>query len=172
MKITIQSTKVTFPVKVAESRIPNAGKGLFAIDNISKNAVICTYGGTLIDAQDARYADPMYMVDFENGRGYKMIGDDSCGDVGIYANAIHPALPNTKQNARLDMRNKKYLANNRGVIDIVARQDILAGDEIVVCYGDGYWATMNTWNTTPHPVKSASDNQRDDRAKRRRVCQL
>ena len=67
-------------VRVVTSSVQNAGKGLIAKDFIAKKDFICTYGGTLVDAADAPYASPIYMVNFENGRGPKLNGDDLDGD--------------------------------------------------------------------------------------------
>lgn len=156
-------------VMVAKSKLPfkDAGKGLFATVAIKKSETICTYGGKLIDSQEAKYRSPVYIVNFENGKGFKLDGDDTNGDLGIYANAIHPEHEFPKQNARFHTRSKKFLPNGRGVFNIIAKQDIAAGEEIIVDYSDGYWLTMQNWNTQPRPVKSAAILARDKRAEAR-----
>ncbi len=156
-------------VKVAKSKIKGGGNGLYALQRIPKDTVVCTYGGALIDCQDAKYLSPVYIANFENGKGFKVIGDDECGDLGHYANAVHPDFPEIKQNARFHMMSKQYLPNNRGVFNVMARQDIEEGEEIIVNYSDGYWVTMKLWNSTPHPEKPLTTLARDERAKRRGV---
>jgi hypothetical protein len=74
----------------APSTIPKAGTGLFAKQFIAKGAVFCTYGGRLVDPAEAQYLDPTYTVAFEQGKGFKLIGDNEDGDLGLFANAIQP----------------------------------------------------------------------------------
>ena len=158
-------------VFVAVSKIPNSGNGLFAKETIRKGELICTYGGRFIDNADAHYTDPTYLVNFENGRGYKLIGDNLDGDLGHYANAVHPDHPDITQNARFNLTNKKYLPNLRGRFNIFAVEDIPAGEEIIVSYGKGYWLTMSKWyemSTAGHsPQKSEAAQAREARATKR-----
>lgn len=141
--------------------------GLFAKVKISKGSVVCTYGGALIDWQDAKYISPVYIANFENGKGFKIIGDDAAGDLGHYANAIHPDFPEIKQNVRFDMMSKRVLPGGRGVFDVIARKDLEPDEELITNYSDGYWVTIAQWNSAPHPVKSPKDVARDERAKKR-----
>ena len=165
----VHAKAVNAKVKVAKSRLPfeGAGKGLFAAVAIEKNELICTYGGKLIDAQEAKYCSPVYIVNFENGKGFKLDGDDTNGDLGIYANAVHPEHEFPKQNARFHTRSKKFLPNGRGVFNIVAKQNTAPGEEIIVDYSNGYWLTMHNWNSQPRPVKSAAVLARDKRVEAR-----
>jgi SET domain-containing protein len=166
-----QTNPSNLKVFVAISKIPNSGNGLFAKETIPKGELICTYGGTFIDNADAHYTDPTYLVNFENGRGYKLIGDNLDGDLGHYANAVHPDHPEVTQNARFNLTNKKYLPNLRGRFNIFAVEDIPAGEEIIVSYGKGYWLTMSKWHemsTTGHlPQKSEAAQEREARAMKR-----
>ena len=156
-------------VVVGKSRIPNAGNGLFAKRSFKKGELVCTYGGHLVDFTDARYIHPMYIVNFENGRGFKLVGDNEGGDCGHFANAVHPAAPEIVQNAKFCISDeKKYLANQRGRFNIYATRDILLGEEIIVNYGDGYWLTIQKWEEMPEkPTKSAASKAREERALRR-----
>lgn len=153
-------------VEVRMSLIPNAGLGMFALEDIPKDSVIATYGGRLVDYQEARYLSPEYSVDFELGKGSKLVGDDALEDLGIYANAIHPLNKDLKQNARFCLKSKVYLQDGRGRYDILARRDIKAGEEIVVSYGAMYWQAIRDFKENP-PVKPLTAVARDERAKRR-----
>jgi len=154
-------------VYAKESRIVGGGVGLFAKTRIAKNDIVCTYGGGLFDWQEVKYMTPTYIANFENGKGMKIVGDILCGDLGLYANGVHPDSPDIKQNARFDFTNKCMLPGGRGMFYVIARHDIEPEEEIIVNYGDGYWSTMSRWNNSPHPQKSPKDVARDDRAKKR-----
>ncbi len=78
----------------------NSGNGLFAVVDISKREIVCTYGGDLVDSNEAKYMNKCYMVNFENGRGYKLNGNGKRGDKGHSANSVHPNLPLLKSNCR------------------------------------------------------------------------
>jgi hypothetical protein len=156
-------------VKVSKSKVStDAGNGLFATLEILKGDVICTYGGHLVDATDAKYIDPTYIVNFELGRGYKLVGDGVYGDVGHLSNAVHPEQPELVQNAKFDLRSKQYLTDQRGVFNLIAKCVISKGDEILLDYGDGYWHTKYVWETE-QPVKSAATIAREVRIMTRKV---
>ncbi len=156
-----------FKVYVATSLIPAAGKGLFAKRRLEKNEEICIYSGKLIDCVDAKYVDPSYMVEFELGKGFKLIGDNLSGDPGIYANSLHPLSEGLSRNARFDLGCKKYLVGNRGCFAVRAIRTIEAGEEIIVNYGSNYWATLERWCSCSMPIKPASALAREERAVRR-----
>jgi hypothetical protein len=156
-------------VEARTSNIPDAGLGLFALEDIEKDSVICTYGGRLVDYEEAKYQDPEYSVDFELGKGMKLIGDAVGDDLGIYANAIHPNNKEVKQNARFHIKSKVYLENKRGRYDILARRDIAKGEEIIVSYGKFYWTAVAKFKTNP-PVKPMAAVRRDERAMKRNLA--
>lgn len=167
VKNLINRADLNMKVKVQKSRIKGAGKGLIATEKIIKGSVVCTYAGKLVDAQDAKYISPTYVASFENGKGFKILGDDSEGDLGMYANAVHPECSEVKQNARFHTMSKCLLPDGRGMFPLVARRDIEPDEEVIVNYGNGYWSTVDRWNCTPHPEKSPKDIARDERAKKR-----
>jgi hypothetical protein len=161
-------------IRISISKIPKAGKGLFANCDLAKGEHICFYSGRLVDVVDAAYEDPTYLVSFENGRGFKLVGDDLEGDVGHFANSVHPLNKKVKQNAKFDFRHKKMTSNERGKFEIVACRDIKKSEEIIVNYGSGYWLTMNRYFSNHSGLpreKPQSMLERDQRAlKRRRSC--
>jgi hypothetical protein len=56
---------------------------------------------------------PFYTVAFEPGKhSLAMVGDSKYGDLGIYANAIHPNYPaGAKKNARFYLENKRKVCS-------------------------------------------------------------
>jgi hypothetical protein len=153
---------------------PEAGNGLFASEDIIKRSIFCTYGGSLVDAAEAKYLNPVYIVSFELGRGSKLVGDGADGDMGHYANSVHPDCSMPKQNARFVMASKKTSScGTRGWFSLQATEDIKRGDEIFVNYGDGYWSTMKNWKANPTAlVKPLDVKKRDARALKRSVAKL
>ena len=148
------------------STIPESGYGLFASTNIKKHEIICTYGGYLKDIADAKYMDPTYTVAFERN-GLQLIGDDMFGDMGHFANSTYEDTT-LIQNARLDLRKKFYLQDQRGRFYVIACRDINISEEIIVKYGDAYWNTLNKWKKGLIPTtKPKSDIERDERAMKR-----
>lgn len=163
----IQYNGLNSLVFVQKSKIRNAGNGLFAKQGFCKGDLICTYGGHLVDIADAKYIHPMYIVNFENGRGFKLVGDNQDGDCGHYANAVHPADPSITQNAKFCINDDKvYLPNQRGRFNIYAVKDIAINEEIIVNYGEGYWLTIQKWEQAP-PIKSEASKAREERASKR-----
>eukprot|EP01039_Chlorochromonas_danica_P007686 gene7686-8493_t len=156
-------------VVVAPSKISGAGNGLFAKEFIARNELICLYSGRLIDAVDCKYVDPTYTVEFEYGKGFKLLGDFEDGNPGMYANSIHPKDPSVEQNARYDLGTKRFHREGRGCFSIMASKDIQPGEEIIVNYGQSYWATMARFLAEGAPSRPESVLARDERAKRRQL---
>lgn len=151
---------------VANSTIPSAGRGLFAAQRINKGDDICIYSGHLVDPADCKYLDPSYMVEFELGKGFKLNGDALDGDLGIYANAIHPS-GGVLQNARFDLRTKAYRSQGRGCFLLKATKDINPQEEIIVSYGRSYWMTLDKWRQDGAPPKPIAVLARNERAEKR-----
>lgn len=154
-------------VYVAASRIPSAGKGLFAKQPIRKGEDICFYSGRLIDSTDCKFEDPSYVVEFELGRGFKLVGDFADQAPGIYANSVHPENDDVTQNARFVLSSKQVLQAGRGRFPLRAIKDIACKEEIIVNYGKNYWKTLENWRAFGPPVKSAAAIARAERAVRR-----
>ena len=128
------------------------------------------------------------MVNFENGRGLKLIGNaeavDRMGYIGQYANSIRPNFPFPIQNAKLFLGTKFatcragvlrrkgwYEAGDMGYFPLLAQNDIQEGEEIIVDYGAGYWRTMEEWHQSPK-IQSQSSKDRDSRSLRRDTFRL
>jgi len=106
MKLVTNIEEVCNSCVVEPSRIQShqdgvsVGSGLFAAKKFTKGDIVALYEGLLVDSAEAQYEDPSYIVEFEKGRGLKLIGDSKYGFKGIYANSVHPLDPNLKQNAK------------------------------------------------------------------------
>ena len=123
-------------LRIAPSRIPNAGKGLFAMDP-SKDVgeivfrpkqLIIDYGGQPItqDVLNQRYGHGTapYGVEVRKGRSYE---DGACRrGVGTHANTFV-----RNQNARLSI-------GRGGIVKLYATRAIRNGEEIYVGYGKAY----------------------------------
>ena len=124
--------------------------------------------------------DPTYIVNFENGRGLKLVGNIPWGAergyIGHMANSIHPFFELPAQNAKYDLkgrfavdseeRRSTFIANNFGLFPLVAKTDINIEEEIIVDYGKGHWATVTEW-VKNHKIKSEEAIARDLRYVRR-----
>lgn len=154
-------------VKSLKSKIPKAGKGLFAVKDLKKGDIICYYSGKLIDSTDCKYHDPTYIVEFELGKGYKLIGDYLDKDPGLFANSVHPDYELPMQNARFVTKEKKITSANRGRFPIKAIRDISASEEIIVNYGVNYWVTLEKWKKEGNAKKTEATSAREQRALRR-----
>ena len=114
--------------KVSVRKSPLHGNGLFAVDDIAKNALVTFYDGELLDWGEAkRRPDPSYMrsiATFYSAVDGLRIPVEGRG-MGSFAN--HSKRPNAKYFVRNDTCYIKLLVDVRG------------GEEILVNYGSGYW---------------------------------
>lgn len=197
-QIGVQKNKQSQNVYIQQSRIINSetdlpvGLGLFAGKAIKKGGFICNYGGVLTAAQDVKYLDPTYIVEYEySHKGFKLSGNSESGDLGIYANAVHPDCENIEQNASFCLKDKSLVASSscfstaieaspsrkrkkqglyapgdRAVFPIKALRDLKQHDEIIVNYGANYWRTMEQWFSQP-VEKSEAVIRREARMKAR-----
>jgi len=60
-----------------------SGFGIFSFKNIKKNDYICSLSGFLVDWTEAVYVDPTYIVSWQLGKGYKLVGDDLEGNLVV-----------------------------------------------------------------------------------------
>ena len=124
-------------LRIAPSLMPNAGKGLFALDPSREEGfilfrpkqLIITYGGEQIDQRELndRYGEGTapYAVEVSKRRG--LYEDGACGrGVGANVNTF-----TRHQNARLGI-------GQGGATKLYATKVIRNGDEIYVSYGRGY----------------------------------
>lgn len=119
-------------VKVAESLIPGAGKGLFAEENIKKGQAIMEVTGPrrLASEIDTHYADNDYLLELNDGTGdciEVMDGSRYANDAKGFV--IIPGLEN----------NAEFCSRDDHSMYLEATRNIKAGEEILVDYGPDYW---------------------------------
>ena len=115
------------PIKMKQSEIKNAGKGIFAIKNIKKDELIETCPFLLENKKKVQGILQDYYFDASNYGKNKIIFP--LGYCGIYNHS-----PNNNAN---------YYQGSNHTIKIIANQIIYKGDEITINYGDNYWKSRS-----------------------------
>ncbi len=139
-------------VEVKKSKIPNAGKGLFAKATFKRGEPILEYTGEQIT-----WAECQKRNEALDGVGayYFYISERKCVDalyrldsMARYANdaAGFARIPGIRNNSRFEIIKGKPF--------IVASRTILSGDEIYVGYGREYWAAMRHNGFDPNKKKT------------------
>jgi hypothetical protein len=120
--------------KVSKSTIPNAGKGLFALDYVKKGELIIPIEGPRYPEAEAEKIDrDEYFLGTADGtndiidvRGPAMYANDARGLTRIDGLSNNAAFQTQLDNT----------------IWLAATKTIRPGDEIFASYGRSYWATM------------------------------
>lgn len=140
-RMCYQHTKIHSGLQLRPSRIPNAGLGLFATKNFPGNGHhVAFYGGptNIVPVDEYNRTD--------SGYGLK-INDDEVVDatstqsgMGRYANEC---LARNQRNGHCIGQNSEFTSNDDGYAFVESLNDISAGDEIFVDYGDTYNGDYN-----------------------------
>ena len=133
-----QHLKSKLGLEVKDSRIPNAGEGLFTTIDRRKGEDICTYSGDVIleiDTDDEDYVpySGAYVVQVKKG---VLIDAAKTNSEGRYINAARNAIVDGKK-----LHNNVQMVYNarKRVVNIRAKKKIKAGSELYMGYGTGYW---------------------------------
>jgi hypothetical protein len=120
---------------VAESSLPQAGKGLYTAIRIYAGEIIAVFEGELLSDEEAELRrkahEDGYFIQLLNGQ---ILDSMHTHCLAKYANdaAGSPVLK---------VRNNAVIAlNEQQQICIVATRNIRAGEEVYVSYGKAYWA--------------------------------
>jgi uncharacterized protein len=139
-------------LEIKKSRIPGAGKGLFAKADFKRGERVIEYTGEIITWKECQKRNEAL-----DGVGlyYFYVSDKKCIDaqnvpesLARYANdaAGFVRLPGFRNNARFEViRSKPY---------IIASRNIKPGDEIYVSYGKEYWDAMRANGFDPNKKKA------------------
>ena len=139
-------------LEVKKSKIPGAGKGLFAKEMFKRNDKVIEYTGEIITWKECQKRNEAL-----DGVGlyYFYVSDKKCIDaqnvpesLARYANdaAGFVRLPGFRNNARFEViKSKPY---------IIASRNIKPGDEIYVSYGKEYWDAMRANGFDPNKKKA------------------
>lgn len=115
-----------YQLKIGESTILNAGKGIFAEEFIGRNNMIDYYYGNEIEY----IGTGPYFVGFEDGS--RILGIDASSFPRCYMAMMNDAYQTPFQNnCRLDIVNEQ--------IEIWSIVDIFPGQELLMSYGSKYW---------------------------------
>ncbi len=125
-------------LKIKKSTLPGAGKGLFTIDDINKDEIVCEYEGELITWDDAIERND------ENKGGYVYyISDKVCIDAFDYKKTFGRYANDAAGLNRVSgLRNNAVYVEKKNKVFIKATRKIKAGSEVFVSYGRSYWNTM------------------------------
>ena len=133
-----------FGLRVVDSLIPDAGKGLFACRDFGPRERVCEYEGELVGPDEfaARYP-PGVFVEYV----YELSSEK-----GIDAVDVHSGLGRFANNAGQPYDNCTFKGdrrNNKAWIVVKPGKFILRGEEVYVSYGAGYWPKGMTRNVPP-----------------------
>ena len=135
-------------IKIKPSTIPNAGKGVFAVDPkrapgtiIFRNGdVIIPYASELITTEDRANRYGPYTAPYAVQLSNQYARDGAC-DRGIGSLINHRPQPG--------QQNVEFAVNNRTrEVNIKAIKNIRNGEELFASYGPGYNFNDNTTHTT------------------------
>ncbi len=120
---------------VAESLLPQAGKGLYTAIRIYAGEIVAVFEGELLSDDDAdlrrKANEDGYFIQLLNG---KIMDSMHTHCLAKYAN-------DAAGSPMLKVRNNAVIAlNEQQQICIVATKNIRAGEEVYVSYGKAYWA--------------------------------
>ena len=119
-------------VSIGESRLPNAGKGLFATENFKRGERIATVTGERYTAEDVE------VLHSEND--YLLEINDNTGDCIEVSGAARYANDAKGTNAIPGMvNNAQFCSDEDNSMYIEATRRITKGQEILVNYGKTYW---------------------------------
>ena len=125
-------------IEVRQSRIPGAGRGLFALGFLKKGTRVTYYDGVLLDhAQAARVAeaDPSYMRSLTYDTVIDGLREPLVGR-GAASFANHGQDASSRNAALKPVWNK--FAHATSVV-LVTTKDVESGTELLVNYGNMYW---------------------------------
>ena len=125
-----QHTRSKYGVKPGPSKIPNAGKGLYAMKKFKANDRVVPYDGEIVTKEtlQQRYGDYTAPYALELSKSTNRNVDAACSrGIGSYTN--HKIRPQS---------NSKFTVYKGRAGFIKATKQIKPGDEIYVSYGNNY----------------------------------
>ena len=130
-------TKQLFDLALKPSHIPGAGKGLFTLKSIARNANIAKYTGDVKTLAEYDASPSGYAVAINRNRVVDAASTQSA--LGRYVNDCRRA---NRRAGHCAGPNARFVVNNRHdppIIWLRATKNIPAGSEIFVPYGAAYW---------------------------------
>lgn len=126
-------------VEIKQSKIKNAGRGLFATKNFAKGEFICWYFGCLIekDFVENGYYDSDYLLHNPHHSDLIIDAEDEKSCYGRY---INDSLGLKKNNCEFNFY------TDTTSVGIIATKNIKNGDEIYISYGIDFWREDRRYN--------------------------
>jgi SET domain-containing protein len=151
-----EHTESELGLRVAQSSVPFAGLGLFTLKKIKKGAVALLYEGEklTIDKYNKRY-DKEGHGEYGMTLGKKHVIDARETSSGLGRFVCDFTGSDKKANV-------EYL-DNEGVIEIVAKKKIKAGEELLVDYGDDMRIAMGFQSEKPKKDKKKKKKKEKDK---------
>jgi SET domain-containing protein len=127
----------SFDLYIGKSTIRDAGLGVFTRDFIPENTIVDEYKGEIVESFEPDTNDYYYeIIEADKEKGIMAYGIDAKKFPRNYMAMINDAsFEKVIQNNcefETDEKDKKAF--------VVTTRDIEAGEELFVCYGEGYWA--------------------------------
>lgn len=117
-------------VRVADSTIPDAGEGLFAIAQFQEDEEICKYKGRRLTAKQAQDSDSKYIWG-NNRKGSVFLAIDAADPQSCYGRYANDPLDKGMENVKIEQFGF--------TVALYALRPIAIGEEIFVEYGKEYW---------------------------------
>ena len=161
-------TKTIFGLEIKTSKIPNAGKGLFATRDFKKGDGIITVTFRKLKKKEIDnlydYIDPITQKKVEGVApyGFDMDATDK-GDAACIRNAPSYA------NDRVGRSNVRYEQDDKNVMWLAATKNIKAGDELYNNYGQKYWKAIDT---NPHSLQRVGVRDRHPSGTRGKIVKM
>lgn len=125
-------------LKIAKSRIPHAGKGLWATRDFEKDEHIDEYTGILLTDEQVENEDSLYI--FSPVKGVNIDSADPNSNAARFADDIRWKNRRDYPELKLGTNNAKFVWDSRNKkLNLVADRKIYAGQEICAPYGKNYW---------------------------------
>ena len=152
-------------VRVGRSGIPNAGNGLFVMEDIKKGEFVARYSGEAISREECMRRSSHYRLRIH--RGLYLDAENPTHFEGRHINDGQRSR--RRINVRFASDYGTNVCANTGFhwIKIFATRNIKAGSELFLNYGDDFWSvpqTASATGVTSAPPPPHSDNPRTTKA--------
>ncbi len=143
-------------LSIKKSKIPGAGKGLFAEKLFKRGDKVVEYLGEIVSWAECLKRNSK----MKNGIGtyYFYINERKCIDAQYSVNEFARYANDAAGFVRIEgVRNNSFYQVDKGKAYIVASRNIKIGDEIFVAYGKEYWDALRE-NDLDKKVKRKKKN--------------
>jgi SET domain-containing protein len=115
---------------IKQSLIPNAGLGLFTLQDIKKGQVISAYYGEKITYSELSKR-------FNDGKGRYAVAINSRYCIDAENSSCPARFANDAKGSKF--KNNCQFVTNKGAVALYSTKNIKQGEELLVRYGSSYW---------------------------------